>query len=33
MRGDLQEKTCEPWLLHEFEDDFYGEELRLVVCL
>ncbi|XP_010686287.1 bifunctional riboflavin kinase/FMN phosphatase isoform X1 [Beta vulgaris subsp. vulgaris] len=25
------EKTIEPWLLHEFEDDFYGEELRLVV--
>lgn len=21
----------EPWLLHEFEDDFYDEELRLVV--
>lgn len=21
----------EPWLLHEFEDDFYGEELRLVI--
>lgn len=21
----------EPWLLHEFEDDFYEEELRLVV--
>ncbi|XP_021726341.1 bifunctional riboflavin kinase/FMN phosphatase-like [Chenopodium quinoa] len=25
------EKTIEPWLLHEFEDDFYGEELRLIV--
>ncbi|KAK9714762.1 hypothetical protein RND81_06G118000 [Saponaria officinalis] len=25
------EKTIEPWLLHEFKDDFYGEELRLVV--
>ncbi|XP_021722820.1 bifunctional riboflavin kinase/FMN phosphatase-like isoform X1 [Chenopodium quinoa] len=25
------EKTIEPWLLHEFEDDLYGEELRLVV--
>ncbi|XP_020595220.1 bifunctional riboflavin kinase/FMN phosphatase-like [Phalaenopsis equestris] len=25
------EKTVEPWLLHEFDDDFYGEELRLVV--
>ncbi|KAJ8427432.1 hypothetical protein Cgig2_019044 [Carnegiea gigantea] len=21
----------EPWLLHEFEDDFYGEEIRLVI--
>ncbi|KAL9234105.1 hypothetical protein vseg_009012 [Gypsophila vaccaria] len=25
------EKTIEPWLLHDFEDDFYGEELQLVV--
>lgn len=24
-------KTIEPWLLHEFEEDFYGEELRLVI--
>lgn len=24
-------KTIEPWLLHEFDEDFYGEELRLVV--
>ena len=29
--GCLQEKTAEPWILHEFEDDFYGEELRLLV--
>ena len=28
----MQEKTAEPWLLHEFEEDFYGEELRLLVC-
>lgn len=28
---DNAEKTVEPWLLHEFPDDFYGEELRLVV--
>lgn len=28
-----QEKTCEPWLLHDFERDFYGEQLRLVVRL
>lgn len=27
----LQEKTAEPWILHDFEEDFYGEELRLVV--
>ena len=26
------EKTAEPWLLHEFPDDFYDEELRLLVC-
>ncbi|GLU23095.1 hypothetical protein SLE2022_391270 [Rubroshorea leprosula] len=24
-------KTIEPWLLHEFNEDFYGEELRLVI--
>lgn len=28
---DNSEKTVEPWLLHEFPEDFYGEELRLVV--
>lgn len=28
---DNTEKTLEPWLLHEFEEDFYGEELRLVI--
>jgi hypothetical protein len=27
----VQAKTVEPWLLHDFEQDFYGEELRLVV--
>lgn len=21
----------EPWLLHDFDDDFYGEELRLAI--
>ncbi|CAJ2678425.1 unnamed protein product [Trifolium pratense] len=26
-----KEKTIEPWLLHEFTEDFYGEELRLVM--
>ncbi|XP_039064689.1 bifunctional riboflavin kinase/FMN phosphatase-like [Hibiscus syriacus] len=25
------EKTIEPWLLHEFNEDFYGEELRLLI--
>lgn len=28
----LQEKTAEPWLLSTFEHDFYGEEIRLVIC-
>ncbi|KAL9266030.1 Bifunctional riboflavin kinase/FMN phosphatase-like protein [Drosera capensis] len=28
---DNPEKTIEPWLLHDFNEDFYGEELRLVV--
>ncbi|PSS24689.1 Riboflavin kinase [Actinidia chinensis var. chinensis] len=25
------EKTIEPWLLHDFDEDFYGEELRLAI--
>ncbi|KAL6546669.1 hypothetical protein OROMI_022390 [Orobanche minor] len=25
------EKTIEPWLLHDFDEDFYGEDLRLVI--
>lgn len=25
-------KTCEPWILHSFDKEFYGEEIRLVVC-
>ncbi|KAJ7560772.1 hypothetical protein O6H91_04G145300 [Diphasiastrum complanatum] len=28
---DNAAKTVEPWLLHDFPDDFYGEELRLIV--
>ncbi|RWR80452.1 HAD hydrolase [Cinnamomum micranthum f. kanehirae] len=28
---DNNEKTIEPWLLHDFDEDFYGEELRLVI--
>lgn len=27
-----KERTAEPWILHEFEEPFYGQELRLVVC-
>lgn len=27
-----EKKSVEPHLLHEFEEDFYGSELRLVVC-
>ncbi|KAJ0787911.1 putative riboflavin kinase [Helianthus annuus] len=28
---DNTEKTIEPWLLHKFGEDFYGEELHLVI--
>ncbi|XP_009390069.2 bifunctional riboflavin kinase/FMN phosphatase-like isoform X1 [Musa acuminata AAA Group] len=28
---DNTEKTIEPWLLHDFDENFYGEELRLAV--
>ncbi|KAG0626295.1 hypothetical protein M758_2G117400 [Ceratodon purpureus] len=28
---DNSEKTVEPWILHDFSEDFYGEELRLIV--
>ncbi|XP_022886311.1 bifunctional riboflavin kinase/FMN phosphatase isoform X1 [Olea europaea var. sylvestris] len=28
---DNSEKTIEPWLLHDFNEDFYGEELRLAI--
>lgn len=27
-----KQRVCEPWLLHEFDQDFYGEEIRLLVC-
>jgi FAD synthase len=30
--GDCLHRTIEPHLLHEFEKDFYGQELRLVIC-
>jgi len=26
------QKTAEPWILHDYGRDFYGEELRLLVC-
>ncbi|KAI5678698.1 hypothetical protein M9H77_09648 [Catharanthus roseus] len=28
---DNAEKTIEPWLLYDFKDDFYGEELHLII--
>ncbi|CAD5174975.1 unnamed protein product [Musa acuminata subsp. malaccensis] len=28
---DNTEKTIEPWLLHDFDENFYGEELRLAM--
>lgn len=28
---DNNEKTIEPWLLHDFDEDFYGEDLRLAI--
>ena len=27
-----QERTAEPWILHDFGHDFYDEQLRLVVA-
>merc|ERR1719401_2123591 len=29
---DVKAKTVEPWILHDYEEDFYDCELRLVVC-
>ena len=29
---DNKEKTLEPYLIHDFEGDFYGEELRLLIA-
>ncbi len=28
----LEKKTVEAYLVHEFPDDFYGEEMRLMIC-
>lgn len=27
-----KEKTAEPWILHDFNEPFYGREVRLVIC-
>lgn len=27
-----KEKTAEPWILHTFDQPFYGQEIRLVIC-
>merc|ERR1719230_581908 len=29
---DVKAKTIEPWILHDFEKDFYDCELRLIIC-
>mmetsp|Transcript_15959 Transcript_15959/g.37776 ORF Transcript_15959/g.37776 Transcript_15959/m.37776 type:complete len:196 (+) Transcript_15959:45-632(+) len=29
---DVKAKTIEPWILHDYDDDFYDCELRLIVC-
>lgn len=29
---DVQKKTIEPHLIHEFDRDFYGERLKIIVC-
>ena len=28
---DVKAKTIEPWILHQFDEDFYGSYLRLIV--
>mmetsp|Transcript_104155 Transcript_104155/g.179455 ORF Transcript_104155/g.179455 Transcript_104155/m.179455 type:complete len:392 (-) Transcript_104155:940-2115(-) len=30
--SDVKKKCVEPHLLHKFDNDFYGEQLRLVIC-
>merc|ERR1712129_664712 len=30
--NDVKTKVIEPWILHDFKEDFYDCELRLVVC-
>lgn len=29
---DVKAKTMEPWILHDYAEDFYDCELRLIVC-
>merc|ERR1719408_417704 len=29
---DVKAKTIEPWILHDYAEDFYDRELRLVIC-
>lgn len=29
--GDLERKTIEAWLLHDFETDFYDRRMKLLV--
>mmetsp|Transcript_419 Transcript_419/g.790 ORF Transcript_419/g.790 Transcript_419/m.790 type:complete len:201 (-) Transcript_419:253-855(-) len=29
---DVKAKTIEPWILHDYDGDFYDSELRLIVC-
>ena len=29
---DVQKKTIEPHIIHEFGEDFYGENLKILVC-
>eukprot|EP00931_Biecheleriopsis_adriatica_P068953 TRINITY_DN42840_c0_g1_i1.p1 TRINITY_DN42840_c0_g1~~TRINITY_DN42840_c0_g1_i1.p1 ORF type:complete len:194 (+),score=41.84 TRINITY_DN42840_c0_g1_i1:54-635(+) len=29
---DVKAKTIEPWILHDYEADFYDCELRVIVC-
>lgn len=30
--SDVKARTIEPWILHDYAADFYGCELRVVVC-
>eukprot|EP00933_Yihiella_yeosuensis_P022982 TRINITY_DN17969_c3_g1_i1.p1 TRINITY_DN17969_c3_g1~~TRINITY_DN17969_c3_g1_i1.p1 ORF type:complete len:190 (+),score=46.59 TRINITY_DN17969_c3_g1_i1:113-682(+) len=29
---DVKAKTIEPWILHDYPEDFYNCELRLIIC-